>query len=81
MKMGAGVSTTPPPLYPRERPGTLCTGDWVGTGYGLLRNLRFGRMGVFMWLFLYPVHSAVCTVLKSFRVPYNREDRSAIQIK
>ena len=24
------VSTTPRPLYPRERPGTHCTGGWVG---------------------------------------------------
>jgi hypothetical protein len=24
------VSTTPPPLYPRERPGTHCTGGYVG---------------------------------------------------
>ena len=25
-----GVSTTPRPLYPRERPGSHCTGGWVG---------------------------------------------------
>ena len=32
LKMGGGwvVSTTPRPLYPQERPGTHCTGDWVG---------------------------------------------------
>jgi hypothetical protein len=24
------VSTTPPPPYPWERPGTHCTGGWVG---------------------------------------------------
>jgi hypothetical protein len=29
------VSTTPRPLYPRERPGTHCTGGWVGPGAGL----------------------------------------------
>jgi hypothetical protein len=29
------VSTTPPPLYPRERPGIHCTGDWVGPRAGL----------------------------------------------
>jgi hypothetical protein len=23
------VSTTPRPLYPREKPGTHCTGGWV----------------------------------------------------
>jgi hypothetical protein len=28
--MGVVVSTTPRPLYPREWPGTHCTGDWVG---------------------------------------------------
>jgi hypothetical protein len=29
------VSTTPRPLYPRERPGTRCTGGWVGPRAGL----------------------------------------------
>jgi hypothetical protein len=30
--MGWVVNATPPPLYPRERPGTLCTGGWVAPG-------------------------------------------------
>jgi hypothetical protein len=29
------VSTTPRPLYPRERPGTHCTGGWVDLRAGL----------------------------------------------
>ena len=29
------VSTTPRPLYTRERPGTHCTGGWVGPRAGL----------------------------------------------
>jgi hypothetical protein len=29
------VSTTPRPLYPRDRPGTHCTGGWVGPRAGL----------------------------------------------
>jgi hypothetical protein len=29
------VSTTPRPLYPRERPGTHCTGGWMGPRAGL----------------------------------------------
>ena len=29
------VITTLRPLYPRERPGTHCTGVWVGLGAGL----------------------------------------------
>jgi hypothetical protein len=29
------VSTTPPPLHIRERPGTHCTGGWVGPRAGL----------------------------------------------
>jgi hypothetical protein len=29
-RRGWVVSTTPLPLYPRERPGTHCTGGWVG---------------------------------------------------
>ena len=35
LKMGWGVSTTPRPLYSRERPGTHCTGGWVGPRAGL----------------------------------------------
>ena len=30
--MGWGVNATPRPLYPRERPGTLCIGGWVAPG-------------------------------------------------
>ena len=33
--MGVGVSSTPRPLYPRERPGTHCKGGWVGPRAGL----------------------------------------------
>jgi hypothetical protein len=29
------VSTTPRPIYRRERPGTHCTGGWVGPSAGL----------------------------------------------
>ena len=29
-QMGWMVNATPWPLYPRERPGTHCTGGWVG---------------------------------------------------
>jgi len=29
------VNATPRPLYPRERPGTHCTGGWVGPRAGL----------------------------------------------
>ena len=34
-RWGWGVSTTPRPLYPRERPGTHCTRGWVGSRAGL----------------------------------------------
>ena len=34
---GCLVSITPRPLYPRERPGTHCTGDWMGLRAGLDR--------------------------------------------
>jgi hypothetical protein len=34
-RRGWVVSTTPRPLYPRERPGTHCTGGWVGPTAGL----------------------------------------------
>jgi hypothetical protein len=29
-RMGWVITNTPRPLYPRERPGTHCTGGWVG---------------------------------------------------
>jgi len=35
--MGWVVTPTPRPLYPRERPGTHCTGGWVGLRAGLDR--------------------------------------------
>ena len=34
-RWGGGISNTPLPLYPRERPGTHCMGDWVGPRAGL----------------------------------------------
>jgi hypothetical protein len=34
-RWGWVVSTTPRPLYPWERPGTHCTGGWVGPRAGL----------------------------------------------
>ena len=34
-RMGWVVSTTPQPLYPRERPDTHCTGGWEGPRAGL----------------------------------------------
>jgi hypothetical protein len=34
-RRGWVVSTMPRPLYPRERPGTHCTGGWVGPRAGL----------------------------------------------
>jgi hypothetical protein len=34
-RMGWVVSITPRPIYPRERPGTHCTGGWVGPRAGL----------------------------------------------
>ena len=38
--MGWVVNATPRPLYPRERPGTLCIGGWVGF---VARLDRFGK--------------------------------------
>jgi hypothetical protein len=35
VRMGWVVSTTPRPLHPWERPGTHCTGGWVGPRAGL----------------------------------------------
>ena len=36
-RRGWGVSVTPRPLHPQERPGTHCTGGWVGPRAGLDR--------------------------------------------
>ena len=36
-RRGCVVSITPGRLYPRQRPGTHCTGGWVGPGAGLDR--------------------------------------------
>jgi len=33
--MGWVVDATPRPIYLLERPGTRCTGGWVGSGAGL----------------------------------------------
>jgi hypothetical protein len=33
--MGVGSAPRPGRLYPRERPGTHCTGGWVGPRAGL----------------------------------------------
>ena len=33
--MGVGVSSTPRPFYPQERPATYCTEGWVGPRAGL----------------------------------------------
>jgi hypothetical protein len=41
------VSTTPLPLYPRERPGTHCTGGWVGPRAGLDVCEKFAPTGFF----------------------------------
>jgi hypothetical protein len=35
--MGVRVNTTPRPPLPQKRPGTHCTGGWVGLGAGLDR--------------------------------------------
>jgi hypothetical protein len=45
-RRGWVVSTTPRPLYPRERPGTHCTGGWVGPRAGLdfAKNLALTRI-------------------------------------
>ena len=43
--MGWVVNATLRPLYPLEKPGTHCTGGWVGTRAGLdgCGKLRFHR--------------------------------------
>jgi hypothetical protein len=40
--MGRVVNATPRPLYPQDRPGTLCIGGWVGLRAGLDGYEKFG---------------------------------------
>jgi hypothetical protein len=40
------VSTAPRPLYPRERPGTHCTGGWVGLGTAWTRAKNLVPTGI-----------------------------------
>jgi hypothetical protein len=40
------VSITPRPPLPRERPGTHCTGGWVGPGTGLDRCGKYRLTGI-----------------------------------
>ena len=37
VEVGVWLASCPGRLYPRERPGTHCTGGWVGPGAGLDR--------------------------------------------
>jgi hypothetical protein len=39
--MGWVVNATPRPLYPRERPGTHCTGGWVSPRLGGTEETHF----------------------------------------
>jgi len=40
------VNATPRPLYPRERPGTHCTGGWVDPMAGLDGGGKFAPAGI-----------------------------------
>ena len=44
--MGWAVNATPRALYPRERPGTHCTGGWVGPRAGLDGCGKFRPIGI-----------------------------------
>jgi len=46
----SGQQHAPATLYPRERPGTHCTGGWVGPRTGL-----DGRIYIFSWIKYYVV--------------------------
>jgi hypothetical protein len=54
-RRGWVVSTTPWPLYPRERPSTHCTGVWVGARAGLDLRKKFRPNGDFLNIFSYRV--------------------------
>jgi hypothetical protein len=42
----SGQQHAPTAIYPRERPGTHCTGDWVGPRTGLDRCWKSRPMGI-----------------------------------
>ena len=56
------VSTTLPPLYPRERPDTHRTGGWVGLGSGLDVRKNFSSTGNFFFLYLHYLTSHTSTL-------------------
>jgi len=47
------VNATPRPLYPRERPGTHCVGDWVGPSSGL-------EVWYIYTIFIYIIYIYIC---------------------
>jgi hypothetical protein len=53
--MGWVVNATPGPLYHRERPGTHCTGGWVGLRAGL------ETMAVLKWKWLWNIDGTLPT--------------------
>ena len=75
--MGWVVSTTPPPLYPRERPGTHCTRGWVGPRAGLdgrgksrpngIRSPDRPARSESLYRLSYPGRSPITNQMKSFR--------------
>jgi hypothetical protein len=45
-RRGVWAASRPGRLYPRERPGTHCTGGWVGPGAGLDRSGKSRPTGI-----------------------------------
>ena len=41
----SGQQNAPAALYPRERPGTHCTGGWLGPGVGLDERINSSPSG------------------------------------
>ena len=44
--MGWVVNTTPRPLYPRECPGSKCTGRWLCSNFRLVGTENFAPTGI-----------------------------------
>jgi hypothetical protein len=73
-RSGWVVSTKPRPPYPRERPGTHCTGGWVGLRAGLdvCEKSRPYR-DFFILILSYRVFSLCSTLLLFCVYPFSEE--------
>src|SRR5215510_3274133 len=74
-RRGWVLSTTPRPLYPRERSGTHCTGGWVGPRAGLDVCEKSCPPPGFFYFFKIQIYNNVVTAIQSLQ-PFLGSNRS-----